>query len=316
MVEELQHAIVGASPAMSALRAYLPKVARSPATVLITGETGSGKECVARAIHTLGPRQQGPFVAVNCAALPDSLVESELFGHERGAFTGALMAAKGFIARASGGSLFLDEIGELQPHAQAKLLRVLETREVQAIGASRPVAVDVRVIAATNRPLETLVSGAGFRLDLFYRLNVVRLELPPLKSRREDIPLLVRHMIARLNARDACRVSGPDDELLECLLAHDWPGNVRELSNVIEAVFVDPPDGSIGLCHLPPIFRDMFQRYRQTLGSERDRLIRALEGTQWNKAEAARQLSWSRMTLYRKLAQYDLSPSRVTSRVV
>jgi DNA-binding NtrC family response regulator len=304
---DLQHAIVGASPAIASLRAYLPKVARSRATVLITGETGSGKECVARAIHTLGPRQRGPFVAVNCAALPDSLVESELFGHERGAFTGAVVASKGFIARADSGSLFLDEIGELQPHAQAKLLRVLETREVHPIGASRPVPVDLRVIAATNRPLETLLAGAGFRPDLFYRLNVVRLDLPPLKSRREDIPLLFRHMLARLNAREAGCVGPPDDELLGCLLAHDWPGNVRELANVVEAIFVDPPEGQIGLQHLPPMFRDMFQQYRVTLGSERDRLIRALESTQWNKAEAARQLSWSRMTLYRKLAHYDLS---------
>jgi two-component system response regulator HydG len=306
MIGPLQESIVGISPAIVALRDYLPKVARSAATVLITGATGSGKERVAQAIHAVGPRAQRPFVPVNCAALPDSLIESELFGHERGAFTGAVAASRGLIGRADGGTLFLDEIGEMHTHAQAKLLRVLETKEVHPVGANRALPVDVRVIAATNQPLEDRVASAGFRRDLFYRLNVVRLDLPPLRERREDIPLLIRHVIARLNARDDRRVGPPDAELLGCLMAHDWPGNVRELCNLVEAVFIDPPDGPIALEHLPPAFKDMFLRYRTAEGSERDRLICALEQTQWNKAQAARRLNWSRMTLYRKLAQYQL----------
>jgi two-component system response regulator HydG len=307
MIEPIEESIVGISPAIAALRAYLPKVARSTATVLMTGATGSGKERVARAIHAIGPRASRPFVAVNCAALPDSLIESELFGHERGAFTGAVAASRGLISRADGGTLFLDEIGEMHPHGQAKLLRVLETKEVQPIGAGgRATPVDVRVIAATNQPLEQRLTTAAFRQDLFYRLNIVPVRLPALKERREDIPVLLRHIIAKLNARDGVAVGPPNTELLGCLMAHDWPGNVRELLNLVEAVFIDPPQGPMAIDHLPTVFREMFSRYRTTIGSERDRLICVLEQTKWNKAEAARHLNWSRMTLYRKLAQYQL----------
>ena len=308
-VHDLAEAIVGVSPAITALRAYLPKVARSSATVLITGATGSGKERIAEAIHALGPRADGPFVAVNCAALPDTLIESELFGHERGAFTGAIAASTGHLARADHGTLFLDEIGEMSAHAQAKLLRVLETRKVQPVGGSRSIAVDIRVIAATNLPLEALVTSGGFRVDLYYRLNVARLELPPLKDRREDIPLLLRHAIGERNAREQCAVGAPDPELLHCLMAHDWPGNVRELNNLVEAIFIDPPQGQIGLRHLPSVFRAMFVRYQTSVASERDRLICALEQTHWNKAKAAKQLQWSRMTLYRKLTKYRIDRS-------
>ncbi len=303
---DLAEMIVGVSPAMAALREYLPRVARSSATVLITGATGSGKERIAQAIHQLGPRAERPFVPVNCAALPESLIESELFGHERGAFTGAVAAAVGHIARAAGGTLFMDEIGEMSTHAQAKLLRVLETRTVQPIGAGRAVPVDVRVIAATNQPLEALVANSRFRPDLYYRLNVARLVLPPLKNRPEDIPPLLRHAIRELNARERRSVGQPDAELLRCLLAHDWPGNVRELNNLVETIFIDPPEGQIGLAHLPPVFRDMFAQYRTSGESERDRLIFALEQTNWNKVAAARQLEWSRMTVYRRLAKYQL----------
>jgi DNA-binding NtrC family response regulator len=297
---------VGSSAALCALRAYLPKVAQSAATVLITGATGSGKECVAQAIHANGPRAAHPFVAVNCAALPDALIESELFGHERGAFTGAIASCIGHFGRANRGTLFLDEIGEMSAHAQAKLLRALESHCVQPIGAPHPVPVDVRVIAATNQPLETLLGRNRFRPDLYYRLNVVRIDLPPLKDRPEDIPLLLGHAIERLNARDHGDVGGPDAELLACLRAHDWPGNVRELNNLVEAIFISPPRGQVHLRDLPPVFQQMFQQYHGALTSERDRLIGALEETHWNKAEAARQLNWSRMTIYRKLAKYHL----------
>lgn len=306
----LAEEIVGVSPSIIALRAYLPKVARSAATVLITGATGTGKERVARAVHALGPRGSRPFVAINCAALPDSLIESELFGHERGAFTGAVSAAKGHIVRADGGTLFLDEIGDMSQHTQAKVLRVIETREVNPVGTSRPVPVDVRVIAATNRPLEALVSSGQFRVDLYYRLNVARLDLPPLKDRPQDIPLLLGHAIDELNLRDHRSVEPPDSELLERLMAHDWPGNIRELRNLVEAIFIDPPPGRVGLKHLPPVFRDIFAHYETSSPAERHRLMDMLEQTQWNITEAARQLHCSRMTLYRKLTKYHIDRSQ------
>ena len=308
-MSDLSDTIVGVSPAICALRAYLPKVARSSATVLITGATGSGKERIAQAIHDVGPRAARPFVPINCAALPDALVESELFGHERGAFTGAVSASPGHFARADGGTLFMDEIGEMSWHAQAKLLRVLETHVVQPVGAGRPRPVDVRVIAATNQALETLVEAGRFRPDLYYRLNVARLVLPPLRERREDIPLLFRHAVNEMNTREHRTVGTADPELLGCLMAHDWPGNVRELRNLVESVFIDPPDGPVGLSHLPPVFQEMFSRYRSGPASERDRLLLALEQTNWNKAEAAKTLKWSRMTLYRRLAKYRLHRS-------
>jgi DNA-binding NtrC family response regulator len=306
---DLAETIVGVSPSMVALRAYLPKVAQSRATVLITGATGSGKERIAQAIHAIGPRALRPFVPINCATLPDGLIESELFGHERGAFTGAVAASRGQILHADGGTLFLDEIGEMHVHTQAKLLRVLEAREVRPVGAGRPISVDVRVIAATNQPLEALVAQSEFRSDLYYRLNVVRLDLPPLKDRPEDIPELFRYAITQMNARERRHVGLPDAELVGTLMAHDWPGNVRELNNLVEAIFVDPPEGEIGLRHLPPAFRQVFANYRFSPDIERTRLISALEDTNWNKAEAAKRLNWSRMTLYRKMSLYRLDRS-------
>jgi two-component system response regulator HydG len=194
-------------------------------------------------------------------------------------------------------------------YAQAKLLRVLETHVVQPVGAGRPRPVDVRVIAATNQALETLVETGRFRADLYYRLNVARLVLPPLRERREDIPLLFRHAVSEMNSRERRAVGTADPELLSCLMAYDWPGNVRELRNLVESVFIDPPDGPIGLSHLPPVFQEMFARYRSGPATERDRLLLALEQTNWNKAEAAKTLKWSRMTLYRRLAKYRLHRS-------
>jgi transcriptional regulator with PAS, ATPase and Fis domain len=306
-VYDLKETIVGVSPSIVALRDYLPKVARSKATVLITGETGTGKDQVAEILHSLGPRSHRPFVAINCAAMPDGLVESELFGHEKGSFTGAIGTSKGHILRSNGGTLFLDEIGEMSPYAQAKLLRVIETREVMPVGADKPISVDVRIIAATNQLLENLVEMKRFRADLFYRLNVARLDLPALKDRKEDIPLLLNNAIEELNRRDHCSVGPPEGELLECLMAHDWPGNIRELRNLVEAIFIDPPRGRITLNDLPPVSREVFGRYRMSNSEERDLLVAALRKTQWNKAEAAKQLSWSRMTLYRKMAKYQIA---------
>ena len=306
-MEDLDTAIVGTSPAINALRAYLPKVARSRATVLVTGETGTGKERVSRAVHELSPRSAERFVVVNCAALPDSLIESELFGHMRGAFTGAHADMQGTIAAANGGTLFLDEIGELSLFAQAKLLRVLESHEVQPVGSTRTQKIDVRVVAATNRELEADVAAQRFRADLFYRLNIARLIIPPLRERPSDIAGLADHIIAEFNRRDRCHVGRVSASLLSCLLAHDWPGNVRELRNLIEAVFIDPPGGPLGLEHLPPVFQRMFGQYRSASESERARMIDALERSHGNKAEAAKTLNCSRMTLYRKLAKYRLT---------
>jgi len=308
-VQDAAAQILGVSPGMAGLRAYLPKVGRSRVTVLVTGETGTGKERVAQAIHALSPRRDKPFLAVNCAAIPEALLESELFGHERGAFTGAHRASRGLIGEASGGTLFLDEIGEMSGWAQTKMLRALETGEVQPVGGARPVPTDVRIIAATNQPLEALVAQHRFRADLFYRLNIARVDLPPLRERPEDVPVLFGAAVSELNRRDGRRVGPPDADLLDCLLAHDWPGNVRELRNLAEAIFIDPPDGAIRFDHLPPAFGRLFGRYRRMVSVERDRLLDALRATNWNKTETAKSLNWSRMTLYRKLARYNIDHS-------
>ena len=305
--DSLNYGIVGSSPAIANLIDYLPKVARSRATVLVTGETGTGKERVAQTIHALSARADRRFVVVNCSALPDNLIESELFGHARGAFTGAVEAVKGRLIEADGGTLFLDEIGEMSLYAQAKLLRVLETQEVQPLGGAPRRSVDVRIIAATNRDLEQEVADRRFRADLFYRLNVARILVPPLRERPGDVALLAAAVIAEFNSRDAADVEPPEPGLMSALAEYDWPGNVRELRNLIEAVFIDPPRGRLGFEHLPPAFAPIFSRYHRSPPSERLRVVAALERTNWNKAEAAKSLNWSRMTLYRKLAKYDVS---------
>jgi len=292
---------------MSHLRNYIPKVARSDAHVLITGATGTGKERVAAAIHGTSPRRSQPFLCVNCAAIPDALFESEFFGFEQGAFTGAHEAYQGKLRIASGGTIFLDEIGEMTMSAQAKILRVLESREVFPLGGRRVSTVNVRFVAATNQDLEPLVAERKFRQDLFYRLNVARLHLPALKDRKEDIPDLLTHFLQQFNQRYQLRIEGATGELLDCLLSYEWPGNVRELRNLVEAVFIDPPDRWISLDDLPDYFRRIFSRYRVDTLPERDRLVSILEQTNWNKKKAAREMNWSRMTLYRKISKYRLS---------
>jgi len=291
------------------LRAYIPKVARSDAVVLITGETGTGKERVAECIHDESPRRGGPFVGVNCAAIPDSLIESELFGYDRGAFTGAQGSYLGKVRSASRGTVFLDEIGEMSLMAQAKILRVLESHEVFPLGATRTVKVDVRFIAATNQDLEPLVHEGRFRRDLFYRLNVARMLLKPLKEHKEDIPDLIDHYVGEFNRRYRREVHRPTHALLDCMMRYEWPGNVRELRNVVEALFIDPPAGPVSLEDLPEFFRNIFAQYAVSAPSERDRLVSALYQTNWNKSKAAEQLHWSRMTLYRKLSKYKLDRS-------
>ena len=298
--------LMGASPAISAIRVYLNKLAVSNAAVLITGETGTGKERVARILHDASPRHLHRFVAINCAAIPDGLVESELFGHERGAFTGATTTTKGHFAEADGGTLFLDEIGEMSLAVQAKLLRVIEAREVQPVGGRRAVPVNVRIISATNQTIETLVACGQFRADLYYRLNVARVTLPSLKDRPEDIPLLFRNLVDELNQHYQRVVGAPDTQLLQCMMAHDWPGNVRELRNLVESIFVDPPPDTIAVEDLPPMFREMFTRYQVLPSTERDQLLACLKTAKWNKVQTAKSMNWSRMTLYRKLAKYQI----------
>ncbi len=302
------------SPLMQRLFEVLPAVAASPSTVLILGETGTGKELVARTIHSLSPRNRGPFVAVNCGALPDTLLESELFGYKAGAFTGARKDKPGRFALADGGTLFLDEISEVSPALQVRLLRVLQDRTYEPLGSTRSETADVRVIAATNEDLAERVRSGLFREDLYYRVNVVRLELPPLRRRKEDIPLLADQFIARFNHLQGKNVSGITPEALSLLMAYDWPGNIRELENAIERAFILVDDGTIGLPHLP---REVTGR-RGSAGPEAGmrsahdildaQAIRAaLERNGYNRLAAARDLGIHKTTLYRKMKKLGIS---------
>jgi transcriptional regulator with PAS, ATPase and Fis domain len=247
--------IVGKSPALERLFAILPQVAASPSTVLLTGESGTGKELFARALHNLSPRKDGPFVAVNCGALPETLLESELFGYKAGAFTDARRDKPGRFAAADGGTLFLDEIGDIPPALQVKLLRVLQDGTYQPLGDTATRRADVRVVAATNQDLEGLVAAGRFRSDLYYRLDVARLRLPPLRERREDIPLLTAHFVRKFAALRGKAIQGVDRQALAVLLRHPFPGNVRELENVIEFAFILCPGGLIQPGHLPETLR-------------------------------------------------------------
>jgi two-component system response regulator HydG/two-component system response regulator AtoC len=304
--------LLGESEPMRKLRNYVTRVARSDCNVLITGETGTGKELVAHMIHHESVRSTKAFVCVNCAAIPDALFESELFGHERGAFTGASCARDGRMRQADGGTLFLDEIGEMTPMVQAKLLRAIETKELQRIGARNRSTVDIRIVAATNQDLQTLVAAGGFRKDLYFRLNVARVSLPPLRARREDIPLLLEAHLLHLNRHQGTNVRGFSDAAMRILCAYDWPGNVRELKNALEATLLNVRSQWIEIEDLPEELRGSLQ-LGQLLPEEDDidrrRVIDTLQVCRWNKAQAARQLQWSRMTLYRKMAKYQIVES-------
>lgn len=296
--------LVGESPVTSRLRDQIKRIAPHASTVMITGETGTGKELVARMLHVHGTRRNGPFVPVNCAAIPDTLLESELFGHERGAFTGALGARDGYLQQANGGTIFLDEIGDMNAQAQAKVLRAVEYREVIRVGARRATPVDVRVVAATNHDLDRAMAEGTFRKDLYFRLNVARIHLPPLRSRREDIPELLDYYVTLSRKQFERDVRGFTPHALQQLVAYEWPGNVRELKNVIEAVFLNRPQQLIAIDDLPQQLRRSPDHVAEM--DERDLLVNALFATNWNKAKAARRLHWSRMTLYRKLLKYHL----------
>jgi PAS domain S-box-containing protein len=302
------------SPLMQRVFEVLPAIATSPSTVLVLGETGTGKELVARTIHSLSPRNRGPFIAVNCAALPDTLLESELFGYKAGAFTGAHKDKPGRFALAKGGTIFLDEIGEVSPALQVRLLRVLQERIYEPLGATRSEAADVRVIVATNKDLAKQVRQGLFREDLYYRVNVVRLELPPLRRRKEDIPLLVDQFVARFNRLQQKSVQGVAAEALSLLMAHDWPGNIRELENAIERAFILCSNGHIGIAHLP----GELTAHGAATGAGADmrsahdildaQAIRAaLERNAFNRLAAARELGIHKTTLFRRMKKLGIS---------
>lgn len=304
--------LVSRSPVMQRLFEVLPAIAASPSTVLVQGETGTGKERVARTLHELSPRADAPFVAVNCGALPDTLLESELFGYKAGAFTGAGKDKPGRFALARGGTLFLDEIGEVSPALQVRLLRVLQERVYEPLGATRSEKADVRIIVATHRDLLARCREGAFREDLYYRINVVRVELPPLRGRMEDLPLLAAQFITRFNRLQDKRIEGLAPEALSLLMAHDWPGNVRELENVIERAFVLCSGGRIELPHLPESLTgpDMRASSAGTRGARlrdaRDALdaqaIRAALGRSGgSRLAAARALGIHKTTLFRKM---------------
>ena len=286
------------------------KVATTNSTVLITGETGTGKELAAELIHQNSSRHKEPFVCINCAALPESLVESEMFGYERGAFTGAVALKQGKFELAEGGTVFLDEIGDMSPYAQMKILRTTEKKEICRLGGKGAIPIDVRIVGATNRDLEQLIEKGNFRKDLYYRLNVARVHLPPLRLRKEDIPSLLKHYIRKFNQRFGREVEGLAEEALDSLLRYDWPGNVRELKNILEATFINLPSRKIALMDLPKTFQGRLKETEGLPEKERDRLLSVLFATKWNKSKAARKLQWSRMTLYRKMAKYQISTSQ------
>jgi len=305
--------IIGDTESMRRVKAQVRRVAGVDSNVVITGETGTGKERVAQLLHQSGPRSRHPLVRVNCAAVPDGLLESEWFGYERGAFTGAGSAFAGRFKLADGGTLFLDEISEMSVLAQAKVLRAIESKEVESLGSRGAVSLDIRIIAATNQDLEHLVALKKFRRDLFYRLHVVRIDLPPLRERRSDIPLLLRYFLEDLNRRFQHRIDGFSDAALDVLMAYHWPGNVRELRNLVESIYVDAKATRITAVDLPPAIRDDATEHS---ACERDRLIAALRETSWNKSEAARKLRWSRMTVYRKMAKYRIDKAYPTDHTI
>jgi PAS domain S-box-containing protein len=305
------HNLVGKSGEMQRIYSLIEDLANVPTTVLITGATGTGKELAAAALHYQGDRRGKPFVKVNCSALPENLLESELFGHVKGAFTGALQNKIGRFERAHGGTIFLDEIGDISPAVQARLLRVLQEKEFERVGDSAPVKVDVRVVTATNKDLRDKVKRGEFRNDLYYRLKVVELQLPPLRERKEDMPLLTRHFLDKFNARFGKELADVTDDVLRLFMDYPWPGNVRELEHALEHAFIVCSRSVIAMDDLPVELRD-FQAAEPCMATgvgvrdDREAILEALEKTDWNKAKAARVLGLSRQTMYRRIEEYGI----------
>ena len=304
--------IVSRSHRMQKLFDILPEIADSHSTVLIEGESGTGKELFARAIHNTGPRREKPFIAVNCGALPDTLLESELFGYKAGAFTDARKDKPGRFALAEGGTLLLDEIGDVSAAMQVRLLRFLQERVYEPLGSVQPVKADVRIVAATNKNLRELVDAGRFREDLFYRINIVKLEIPPLRDRLEDVPLLVEHFINQLKCVQAKGISSISDEALACLISYEYPGNVRELENVIERAFILCHSAEIERRHLPdPVCRiparsEGAREICSLKQMEATFLMNVLRRNNWNRTESARKLGIHKTTLFRKIKSLGL----------
>jgi DNA-binding NtrC family response regulator len=324
---EQRYEMIGESPVMSSLFAQLEKVAPTSGRVLISGESGTGKELIARAIHRLSPRADKPFIKVNCAAIPSELIESELFGHERGAFTGAQGRKKGMFELANGGTLFLDEIGDMSASAQAKVLRALESGEISRVGSEQAIAVDVRVLAATNKDLELEVKDGAFREDLYFRLNVVPIVSPPLRERKTDIPLLATQFLREFSVENGLREKAIDDEVLEALADRPWPGNVRELRNVVERMAILsgdritlddlPEEGVLSEARresappsdLPSTLGQAGERLtlREYRGrAEKDYILQTLEEVSWNISRAATILGVERTNLHKKMRSYGI----------
>ena len=300
--------IIGQGPAMEKIFDLIPEVAKSDSSILLVGETGTGKELVAKAIHAKSKRSYFPFIPINCGAIPDSLLESELFGHQKGAFTGASHSRKGFLEVVSGGTLFLDEIGEVSAKMQIDLLRVLEAKEITRIGDCHPITVDFRLISATSRDLEQQIAAGNFREDFFYRINVITIPIPPLRERKEDIPLLIRHFLEKYSHETTKQVDHMTHDAIERLIAYEWPGNVRELENAIERAVVlsksrtlDIQDFSFlqtspSMPSTPMSLREMEKHYIQ----------RILDGCGWNVTQAAKILDINRVTLHKKIKRFEM----------
>ncbi len=303
--------IVSRSDGMKSIFNILPQISESDSSVLIEGETGTGKELMARAIHNMSPRKNNPFIAINCGALPDTLLESELFGYKKGAFTHAVKDKPGQFTLAHGGTIFLDEIGDTSPAFQVSLLRVLQDRQFTPLGGVQKEQTDVRIVAATNKDLSDLVRKRKFRQDLYYRINIVRLTLPPLKQRMEDIPILIEHFIHKLNVRQGKSIQGIDKEVLQVLMAHEFPGNIRELENIIEHAFVLCSEGYIKLQYLPGFLSlhgdGILTKDNDPVKLAQIRIIRdALARNKNNRTAAARDLGIHKSTLFRRIKRLGM----------
>ena len=313
-LDEGFHGMLGESPSMQQMFELIENVSQTEAPVLVYGQSGTGKELVARAIHETSLRSNKPFIKVNCAALNENLLESELFGHEKGAYTGADRTRIGRFEAAHGGTIFLDEIGDIPLSTQVKLLRVLEEKEIERVGDQRPISVDVRIISATNKDLDNLVAQEMFREDLLFRINVFPLNCPPLAQRTEDIPMIVQNFTDQNAGKGGKSITGLTPEAMETILSYDWPGNVRELRNAIEYAFVLCPGGWIGKEHLPPKIEGFDPKISSgpktgphSWENERDNLLKVLRQVNGNQSEAARSLGVSRVTIWKRIKKYGLN---------